>query len=189
VAYKLNLGFDIDGVISDFVGTFAKLVKKYYRVTMTEADVHCFDLGLVLGISKEERNKLVRETLQKNLALNVGARESLNKLHLAGHRVVLLTARSPDLGEVTADWLKRKRIPYSKLIQLDEGKKHLAKVSLDLVVEDNLENAIGWSEKVRNILIYDHPWNQSLNVRGLFKRVHNWNEIMKEIELLERSFS
>jgi uncharacterized HAD superfamily protein len=151
---------------------------------MTETDVHCFDLGLVLGISNEELNKLVRETLQKNLALNIDARESLNKLYLATHRVVLLTARSPDLGKVTTDWLEGKHIPYSELIHLDEGKKHLAEVSLDLVVEDNLENAIGWSEKVRNVLIYDHPWNQSLDVKCLFKRVHNWNEIMKEIEEL-----
>jgi hypothetical protein len=185
----MNLGFDIDGVISDFVITFAELVKKHYDLTITEADVYCHDLDLVLGISKEERNGLIRETLQEDLALNVGASESIQKLYSNGHKVVILTARFRDLRKVTEDWLKSKGIPYSELIQLNEGEKHLADVSLDMVVEDNLEDAIGWSKKARNILVYDHPWNQSFNVRGLFKRVHDWNEIMKEIELLEHSFS
>jgi len=181
----MNLGFDIDGVISDFVKTFAELVKKHYNLTITEADVYCHDLDLVLGISKEERNGIIRETLQENLALNLGARESIHKLYSNGHKIVILTARFHDLLKVTEDWLKRKDIPYSQLIHLNEGEKHLADVNLDLVVEDNLEDAIGWSKKVKNILIYDHPWNQSFNVKGLFKRVRNWNEILKEIEHLE----
>lgn len=183
----MNLGFDIDGVISDFVITFAELVKKQYDLTITEADIYCHDLDLVLGISKEERNGLIRETLQKDLVLNPGARDSIIKLHSNGHKILILTARPHDLVKITEDWLKRKEIPYSQLIQLNEGEKHLADVSLDFVVEDNLEDAIGWSKKVKNILMYDHPWNQSFNVKGLFKRVHNWNEVLKEIEQSESS--
>jgi uncharacterized HAD superfamily protein len=180
----MNLGFDIDGVISDFVKSFAGVVKKHYGQIITEDDVYCHDLDLVLGITKEERNGLIRETLQEDLALNAGARESIQKLYLNGHKIVILTARSRDLRKVTEDWLKSKSVSYSELIQLNEGEKHLADVSLDVVVEDNLEDAIGWSKKVRHILIYDHPWNQSFNVKGLFKRVYNWNEILKEIEQL-----
>ncbi len=185
----MNLGFDIDGVISDFVRTFAELVKKHYDLTIAEADIYCHDLNLVLGISKEERNGLIRETLQKDLTLNPGARDSLRKLYSNGHKILILTARPNDLVKITEDWLKRKEIPYSQLIQLDEGEKHLADVNLDFVVEDNLADAIGWSKKVKNILIYDHPWNQSFNVKGLFKRVHNWNEILREIVHSENASS
>ena len=182
---SMNLGFDIDGVISDFVRTFIELVKKRYDLVIKEADIYCHDLDLVLGISKEERNELIRETLQENLALNADAKKTMEKLYSENHQIFILTARSQDLASVTKGWLKKKGIPYSQVIQLDEGKKYLADVSLDLVVEDNLEDAIGWSQKVKNILIYDHPWNQSFNVKGLFKRVYNWNEILKEIEQLK----
>ena len=96
-----------------------------------------------------------------------------------------MTARPNDLIDVTKGWLEKKGIPYSKLVQLSEGEKHLAEVSLDLVVEDNLEDAIGWSQKVKNVLVYDHPWNQSFNVKGLFKRVYDWNGILKEIQQLK----
>jgi uncharacterized HAD superfamily protein len=181
----MNLGFDIDGVISDFVKTFIKLVKNRYNLILTEADIYCHDLDLVLGISEEERNELIKETLKEDLALNPGAKETLEKLYSEGHKIFILTARPHDLVKVTKVWLKKRGIPYTKLIQLNEGEKYLAKVNLDLIVEDNLKDAIGWSKKVKNILIYDHPWNQSFNVRCLFKRVFNWNDIFNEIEQLK----
>ena len=183
--FEMNLGFDIDGVISDFVRSFVKVVEKHYNLALTETDIYCHDLNLVLGISRKERNKLIRETLLEELELNSGAKKALAKLYSEGHQIFILTARSSDLVNVTKDWLKKKGIPYSQLIQLNEGEKHLAEVSLDLVVEDNLEDAIGYSQKVKNVLVYDHPWNQSFNVKGLFKRVYNWNEILKEIEQLK----
>jgi len=54
----MNLGFDIDGVISDFVAYFVVIVKKYYELTLDEADIYCHDLDFVLGINKKETNSL-----------------------------------------------------------------------------------------------------------------------------------
>jgi len=181
----MNLGFDIDGVISDFVENFVKVVKKHYDVNLKEGDIYCHDLNLVLGIGKQERNRLIRETLSENLKLLPDVKETLQKLSSEGHQIVILTARFSNLIKVTKSWLKKKGIPYSQLIQLNEGEKHLAKVDLDLVVEDNLEDAIGWSQKVKNVLVYDHPWNQSLNIKGLVKRVYSWNDIYREIQQLK----
>lgn len=61
----MNLGFDIDGVISDFVKTFSELVKNKYGITLNAAEIYCHDLNLVLGITKNERNQLIMETLKK----------------------------------------------------------------------------------------------------------------------------
>lgn len=185
----MNLGFDIDGVISDFVRTFVGIVEKQYDLILEEVDIYCHDLNLVLGISKEETNELIRETIKEDLTLNLGAKETLEKLYSEGHRIFLLTARPQDLAKVTKTWLRKKGIPYTKLIQLNEGEKYLADVDLDLLVEDNLEDAIGLSRKVKNILIYDHPWNQSFNVKKLVKRVHDWNDIYGEIERLKATSS
>lgn len=180
----MNLGFDIDGVISDFVRTFVAVVKRHYDLTLGEKDIYCHDLSLVLGTSKQKRDELVRETLLNDLALNAGAKEALTKLSLEKHQIFLLTARPADLVDVTRKWLQRKDIPYSQLVQLNAGEKYLAKINLDLIVEDNLEDAIGWFSKVKNILVYDHPWNKSFNVSSLFKRVYTWGDILEEIEQL-----
>lgn len=181
----MNLGFDIDGVISDFVKTFVELVKKRYNLVLRKTDIYCHDLNLVLGISKEERNQLIRDTLKEDLTLNTGAREAIEKLCLERHRIFILTARPNDLVEVTKSWLKKKGIPYAQLVQLNEGKKHLANVDLDLIVEDNLEDALEWSQKVKNILVYDQPWNQTLNIKNLIKRVYSWDEIFDEVQRLK----
>jgi uncharacterized HAD superfamily protein len=180
----MNLGFDIDGVISDFVKTFIELVKKKHNVVLNRTDIYCHDLNLVLGIRKEERNQLIRDTLGEDLTLNNGARETMEQLHSEGHRIFILTARPHDLVEVTMNWLKKKRIPYTQLIQLNEGKKYLADIDLDLIVEDNLEDALEWSQKVKNILVYDQPWNQTLNIKSLIKRVSRWDEILAEVQRL-----
>ena len=185
----MKLGFDIDGVISDFVGSFVRIVKKHYSLTLTEADIYCHDLNLVLGISKQERNKLIRETLLGDIALMPKAQRTLMRLKSEGHQIFIITARFKDLVDVTKAWLKNKGIPYSRLIQLNEGEKYLAEVELDLIVEDNLEDALEWSQKVDNILVYDHPWNQTLNVKGLIKRVHSWDDIFKEIQRLKTKLS
>jgi len=181
----MKLGFDIDGVISDFVRSFIKIVKRHYDLTLAESDIYCHDLNLVLGISNQERNKLIRETLLEDLSLISGAKATLGRLIMEGHQITILTARFSDLIDVTKNWLKKKGISYSQLIHLNEGEKYLAKADLDLIVEDNLEDAIEWSQKVKHILLYDHPWNQSFNVKGLIKRVYSWNDIFEEIQQLK----
>lgn len=180
----MNLGFDIDGVIANFVKTFIEIVQKKYALSLKETDIYCHELDLVLGIDKEEKNELIRETIKEDLDVYPGAKAIIERLYEEGHKIFILTARPNDLIEVTKTWLKKKGILYTELIQLNEGEKHLAQIDLDLIVEDNLEEAIGLSKKVKNVLVYDHPWNQTLNVKGLVKRVRNWNEIFEEIQRL-----
>ena len=181
---QMNLGFDIDGVISNFVRAFSELVEKKYSIRLKEADIYCHDLNLVLGITITERNQLITETFKQDLQLNSGAKETLEKLCLEGHKIYLLTARYDSLVEATESWLRKKGIPYTELVQLNEGKKYYAKVDLDLIVEDCLEDALEWSQRVKNVLVYDHPWNQTLNVKHLIKRVYSWEEIYEEIQRL-----
>jgi len=185
----MKLGFDIDGVISNFVGSFVKVVKKHYNLTLTEADIYCHDLSLVLGINKQERNELIRETLLSDIEPMPKAREILMKLKSEGHQIFILTARYEDLIDVTKDWLTRNGIPYFKLIHCNERQKSLSEIELDLIVEDNLEDALEWSQKIDNILVYDHPWNQTLNAKNLVKRVYHWGDIYKEIDRLNATSS
>lgn len=181
----MNLGFDIDGVISDFVAAFCDLTKKKYNVCLKESDIYCHDLNLVLGITKNERNELIKETLKEDLKLNDGSKEIITKLWAEGHKIYLLTARYASSIETTKEWLKKNGIPYTELFQLKEGEKNNTNLKLDLIVEDCLQDALEWSPKVTNILVYDHPWNKTLNVKGLIKRVYSWKEIYQEVQRLK----
>jgi uncharacterized protein len=186
VERKMNLGFDIDGVIADFSQALLETIKKNYGLALKKTDIYCFDLNVVLGITKPEGRQLIIEVLEKDLPLNTGAKKTLERLSREGHNIFLLTSRYDVLRDVTQSWLKEKGTPYNQLHLLNVGKKYLAKVDpLDLIVEDSLEEALGWTQKVKNVLVYDQPWNKTLNVKNLTKRVYNWDEIYNEVQQLK----
>lgn len=180
----MNLGFDIDGVISNFTIRFNEVIKQKYGITLTDSEMYSYEVNLVLGIPKGEVAEIIIDTLKSDLPLNPQAKETLDKLTAENHNIYLLTARSESLSHYTVSWLKEKAIPYKELYHLIEGQKCLARVDIDLVVEDNLDEALELTKKVKHVLIYDQPWNKTKNVKGLLKRVHNWHEIYGEIQIL-----
>lgn len=93
-----------------------------------------------------------------------------------------MTWRPREFADSTREWLRSKDISYSELVFLDSGGRRADPINVDMVVEDNLENAIEWSQRVKKVLLYDHPWNRSLNIEKLFKRVYSWKEVLEETE-------
>lgn len=169
---------DIDGVIADFVGAFRKVVKKRYGVSLKEREIRVHDLFQVLGVPEEEAYELILTTLRQDLGLIPGARMALNKLKTAGHTIVIVTSRPVKLAAATRRWLRVHRIPHDRLVFQSEGQKHNSKQVVDVVVEDHLREAIRWMAKADRVLIFDHPWNHSLNVKHRLIRVSSWNETL-----------
>ena len=180
----MNLGFDIDGVISDFTVRFNEVIQRKYGISLTSEEMYSYDVNLVLGILKSEVADIVTETLSSNLPLNPQAKETLDMLHAEGHSIYLLTARSSNLNEVTLRWLRENAVPFKKLYHLVGGKKYLAEVTVDVVVEDNLEEALELTRSAKHVLLFDQPWNKTKNVKGLIKRVYSWSEVYREIQTL-----
>jgi uncharacterized protein len=185
----MNLGFDIDGVISNFTIRFNEVIKQKYGITLTDSEMYSYEVNLVLGIPKVEVAEIVADTLKSDLPLNPHAKEILDRLTAEGHTIYLLTARSESLSHYTASWLKEKAIPYKELYHLVGGQKSLARVDVDVIVEDSLDEALELTKKVKHVLVYDQPWNKTKNVKGLLKRVHNWHEIYDEIQKLRSTDS
>ena len=78
--------------------------------------------------------------------------------------------------------MKKKKIPFDKILFLKEGEKYSCNVSFDIIIEDCLKDAINWRKKVKNVIIFDRPWNKTLDVKKQLIRVKNWAEILKKIE-------
>jgi uncharacterized HAD superfamily protein len=177
----MNLGFDIDGVISNFTTKFTEIIQRKYGVRLKDTDMYSYDVNLILGVTKDEVADIVTETLKSDLPLNPMSKETLDKLSAEGHNIYLLTARSSALIDYTTRWLSRKSINHNGLFHMKTGEKYMADVSVDVVVEDNLEEALELTKKVKLVLLYDQPWNRTKNVKGLLKRVHSWSEIYEEV--------
>ena len=65
-----------------------------------------------------------------------------------------------------------------------EGQKSTPQQAFDLVVDDHLREVIRFAGKARKIIVFDHPWNQSLNVRGLFDRAYTWHDVLAIVDAM-----
>ena len=149
----MNLGFDIDGVIADFVTVLIATVKEKYNIVFTKEEIYCHGINLVLGLTKKETEDLIAEALSQDMEIVNGSKSILEKLHAEGHKIYLLTARAKNTRKMTENWLKKNGICYTQLIHLDKGEKNQTKLNLDVIVEDCLQEALEWSPKVKNIIV------------------------------------
>lgn len=180
----MRIGVDIDGVVADFVKTFIPLVRERYGVALAEHDIYVHDLFLVLGITESEAIELIRATICSDLDLIDGAKEAIEKLNQE-HELILLTARPEDLLDVTERWLSKRGIKYRELVHLREGQKFAPEHAFDVVVDDHLREVIRFIGKARKIIVFDHPWNQSFNARGLFDRAYTWNDVLAIVDAMK----
>lgn len=177
----MKIAIDIDGVVTDFVSTFRQVVREAYDRELRYEDIYVHDLFLVLGVTEERAIELIRKTLSLDLVPMPGALDGLARLS-ESHEVVLVTARPPDMMGITAEWLRRHKVPHHGLINLREGEKHGHGDEFDVVIDDHLRELVGFVGKAKKLIIFDHPWNRTLNVEGLFYRARGWSEVVRIIE-------
>lgn len=183
----MRIGIDIDGVISDFVSEFNKIILNKYNYPLIDSEIYLHDLYLVLGVKQEECIELIEKTIEKDLNLVKDAKQVLDIIKKQ-NEIYILTARSIKFKETTIDWLKRKSIPYNKILFLNEGEKYSCIENFDIIIEDCLKDAINWRKKVKNVIIFDRPWNKTLDVKKQLIRVKNWVEILKKIEEIKSQY-
>lgn len=177
----MRIGIDIDGVVANFVAALVPLVKNRYGLALRERDIYVHDLDLVLGVMQYEVMDLVRQAIKCDLEPYPGAILGLRRLRRQ-HEVTLVTSRPVDMMDVTKAWLSRRGIPHDDLLHFGEGSKHHNELGFHVFVDDHLRETFGFVGKVPCIIIFDRPWNRTFNAGGLFKRAHNWRELVSIIE-------
>lgn len=177
----MRIGVDIDGVVANFVAAFIPLVRKRFGLVVREQDIYVHDLYLVLGIRPDQAMELIRETIRCDLEPYPGAAQGLARLRQK-HHVTLVTARPPDMMDITKEWLARRDIPHDQLLHFEEGAKHENQYAFDVFIDDHLREAFGFINKVPHIIIFDHPWNRTFNLGGLLKRARNWREVVSLVD-------
>ena len=177
---KMNIGIDIDGTIAEFAGTYLDIVNEKYNTSIEKNELREHDLYKLLGLPPDVAGIELGLTLSKDLPLIEDAKDVINRLH-EYNRIIIITARSKDFEGFTKKWLENKGIKYHKLYFAEEGKKGEIE-PLDILIEDNIKEVIHNIGKVNHMLLFDQPWNKSINVGNHFTRVHTWKEIYEQIK-------
>jgi len=178
---RLSLGFDIDGVIANFVDALLPRINSERGTSFTELDVHTYQLDVSLGLSPDQIEKYIGETLQAVIHPLPGAIEGLTNLRAQGHSIALVTSRRAQGIEVTQRWLEETGVPHDQLL-FGLPKRELV-VGIEVFVDDDPRILLELVDSVRHLFVFDHPWNRELET---VHRVAHWRELTDAITSLAK---
>ena len=190
----MNLGIDIDNVISNFneelLREYINHDKELRNTGIINENADYIRRGMFDWTEDEEitfyRNNI--ERIAKNLKVKDGAKEYLDKLIEDGHRIYIITGR--DNGEysepynMTKKWLDDNRINYHHLIltQSYRNDKHGKAIkclenNIDIMIDDSDKICKDCNENNITTVLMDTPYNRQTDIT----RVHDWKEAYKFI--------
>lgn len=190
----MNIGIDIDNVISNFD---EELLKEYI-----EHDKELRNSGIInpnakyirngmFDWSKEEDETFYKENIErivKNLKVIEGAKEYIDKLKEDGHNIYIITGRDngdySDPYNMTKEWLQENNIYYDKLIFTDardkmQKSKKCIENNIEVMIDDSISICKNCVESGITTLIKDKPYNRE---EENLTRVKDWKEIYEYIK-------
>lgn len=187
----MNIGIDIDNVLSDFnevlLNDYKKHDKELRNNGIVNNDVYIrnrFDW------SEEEEALYYKENIERLASLFEPIKDCskyIKKLRENGHCIYIISGR--DNGEysdpynMTIKWLKKYDIEYDKLI-LTNAYNHQEKADIciknnvDIMIDDSINVCLKCSESGIKSLLFNTEYNKN---EISFTRVNNWEEIFNYI--------
>lgn len=178
----MNLGFDIDGVLYNFVDSFRDylITDKGYSAEQLSAEPSNYAFFTSWGLSREEFE------FYCNLAGRDGKlfsgppdpenlSQTFKRLKSSGHDITIISARyhGPDPHGQTLDWLTKNDIPYDNLVM--SADKSI--VHTDVYIDDFLSN-LAKLPKTTYPYLMDRPWNQYEPMFMSAHRVYSLDEMI-----------
>lgn len=190
----MNIGIDIDNVISNFNEALLKefLIhdKKLRNKGIVNENADYITRGM-FDWSKNEVKDFYKNNIERiaqNLDVIDGAKKYIDKLKKDGHTIIIISAR--DNGEysdpynLTKGWLSKFDIYYDKLVltnNLKNDKSAKTRVCLEnnvvFMIDDSEITCKDCIENGISALLMDTPFNRCEQM----KRVYSWKEIYQII--------
>lgn len=190
--------FDLDDTICDtdeysekYIGDFIKRhnlpfqqVAKAVRFAESKFD---WDTETALKWYKEYGDDMMAEFPCKKNAVKF-----LQKIHQAGHKIVIATARATDWhtnpNEITLKWLADNKIPYDKIyIGRIDKERICEEVNADFFLDDDLAvvgkvaNYFLQTGKKKQAFLSTTAYNQDLQITSGIVRVQDFDDLEKKL--------
>lgn len=204
----MNIGIDIDGVLTDVrkfvIEEGSKYCKEHNKGELINPDVYemkemfGWNLATIFNFWRKNIFKYAKE----NPVID-GASENIKKLKEDGHKIYIITARwlastkkhrilrhvekiSNKMKETVINWLNENNIIYDEIIfSKDDKSKHIIKNNIDIMIEDAPDNVKELSELTK-VICYDWVYNRGIENKNIY-RCSNWDEIYKVISELSNN--
>jgi len=154
----VHVALDIDGVLRDFIGALQRVYRREHpdhtTLEVTEWDVRkFFPPGIVefMGQHKEE--------LMAEADPFPGLTAGLRQLGSLPHTYHVITSSMKGTESSTCAWLAMHVTPFLEVQSLmfaTDKTLHTA----DILVDDRVENLVGWAGAGERAICFDQPWNK-----------------------------
>jgi uncharacterized HAD superfamily protein len=171
----VNIGFDIDGVLTDNSTWFQAVEKKF---GLKYKDV-CHAYKAITDEQAVEMIDEYNELIYRDAVATVGALNVVREMN-KGHEIYYITARPEKYLDMTLEWLKAHHFPMKegRLISSRDKAKTCSDLNIKMMVEDCGEHANELAEaKVLSFLI-NNPYNKNIETdKDWVVRVNNMNHL------------
>lgn len=177
---------DCDGILSDFVGAYLRILHEHTGIERRPEEVTDFDIGLSLGLSREQTARMKRaigdeHRLARVLDVYPGAREGVARLRaLADVYIVTSPWNSNPTWTHDREWWLREHfdIPHARVVHTSA--KHLCRG--DVFIDDKTSAVVNWQA--------EHPsglgivWDTAHNRREAWSgpRTSSWDALIEMVQ-------
>lgn len=181
-------GIDLDGVCFDFIGAFCDWLADKADVSIPEDEeiTSYYWYETIDGLDKEtfwdEFHKFGKAGGYRNLKLLPGAKEGLQSIIDAGHRVVYITNRPDYAFEDTKAALEEHDFPFRNDLVFANGSKApiIREYGVNVFIDDSPRTIADICANTdARIYCRDYPFNRGIHDIHNFARVHSWDEFLE----------
>ena len=184
----MKIAVDLDDTLADSLTSFIEFYNKNYKPKIKYEDFIAYTLNEIIGISKEEENKILEQFDNSKYCDEVkpikGAVEAIKKI-IKKHEIVVITQRLKRFETKTRLWLAKYfpeikdvffiRNEYHKLVK---SKAEICKeIGADILIDDAISNVVACEKAGIKVIVINYPWNQNKIFGKLVRRVKSWEEI------------
>lgn len=195
----MNIGIDIDGVLTDFEKFMIDYGSKFCFEEQIDLKIQgiYYDECKIFNWTEEQSTKFWNKYLVKYIIESKPrefAKEIIDKLQKEGNKIYLITARDETgmpkeyygkMQDLTNHWLKNNNIKYDKLIYAKDSEKlqQCIENKVDIMIEDSPQNIQNISSKI-NVIKYDCQYNEQEEGARIIK-AYSWYHIYNIIKKMK----
>jgi len=205
----MKLGFDIDGVVANTPLAMVTYINNKFDLNFTEKVFKHHDVYSNTYVEDPEKNEKIANAMLEEVILNTDrmaavevykdAVEVIRKLSRQ-HSIHFITSRPESQHQVTTDWMRKHRVPFTTIHSLGSdapgggkvGKGKIARtLNLDFFIDDspsNLPDFYRYKKRWRKgIALLTRPWNKDITIdESMFLRFNEWDEVIRHLGIHKR---
>ncbi|KAE8735274.1 Lysine-ketoglutarate reductase/saccharopine dehydrogenase bifunctional enzyme [Hibiscus syriacus] len=198
---KIAVAVDVDEVLGNFVSALNRFIADRYSLNHSVSEYHVYEFFRIWNCSRDEADIRVHEFFKtpyfkKGIHPLPGAQLALHKLSRFCNLSVV-TSRQNVIKDHTIGWLEKhypglfQEIHFGNHFALDGKSRPKSEICRTLgakiLIDDNPRYALECAQVGIRVLLFDYensyPWCkiQSVEDHPLVTKVHNWEEVERQI--------